>query len=103
MADYDLIKINTLFEIPALNEGVMKESSPFVASPAHQEALGFPGELVDNWQEKAIEKFGSGKSPYEDEKIVWRGDRIEWLLAHGFQDWFASELSHGRAVVPSSL
>jgi len=27
MADYDLIKINTLFEIPALNEGVMKDSS----------------------------------------------------------------------------
>jgi len=51
----------------------------------------------------AIEKFGSGQSPYEDEKIVWRGDRIEWLLAHGFQDWFASELSHGRAVVASSL
>lgn len=48
----------------------------------------------------AIEKFGSGQSPYEDEKIVWRGDRIEWLLAHGFQDWFVSELAHGRAVVP---
>jgi hypothetical protein len=51
----------------------------------------------------ATEKFGSGRSPYESEKIVWRGDRIEWLLAHGFQDWFVSELSHRRAVVPSSL
>jgi glutathione S-transferase len=48
----------------------------------------------------AIEKFGSGQSPYEAEKIVWRGDRIEWLLAHGFQDWLLSELAHGRAVVP---
>jgi glutathione S-transferase len=48
----------------------------------------------------AIEKFGSSQSPYEDEKIVWRGDRIEWLLAHGFQDWLVSELSHGRAIVP---
>ena len=51
----------------------------------------------------AVETFQSGRSPYEDEKIVWRGDRIEWLLAHGFLDWFASELSHGRAVVPSSV
>jgi glutathione S-transferase len=51
----------------------------------------------------AIEKFGSGQSPYEDEKIVWRGDRIEWLLAHGFQDWLVSELAHGRAVVPRSV
>ena len=50
----------------------------------------------------AIEKFGSGQSPYEDERIVWRGDRIEWLLAHGFQDWFVSELSRGRAIVPRS-
>ncbi len=51
----------------------------------------------------AIEKFGSGQSPYEDEKIVWRGDRIEWLLAHGFQDWFVSELSRGRAIVPNPV
>jgi glutathione S-transferase len=48
----------------------------------------------------AIEKFGSGQSPYEAEKIVWRGDRIEWLLAHGFQDWLLPELEHGRAVIP---
>jgi len=48
----------------------------------------------------AIEKFGLGKSPYEGKKIVWRGDRIEWLLAHGFQDWLCSELAHGRAVIP---
>ncbi|NNK99443.1 MAG: (Fe-S)-binding protein, partial [Xanthomonadales bacterium] len=58
MADYETLPINPLFEIPALNRGVMKDSSPFVAAPEHQEALGFPGELVDNWREKAIEKFG---------------------------------------------
>jgi Fe-S oxidoreductase len=58
MADFETIKINTLFEIPALNRDVMKDSSPFVAAPAHQEALGFPGELVDDWQARAIEKFG---------------------------------------------
>src|SRR5210317_76354 len=58
MADQDTIQINTLFEIPKLNPGVMKDSSPFVAAPAHQEALGFPGELVDDWQTKAIEKLG---------------------------------------------
>ena len=57
MADYETIEINTLFEIPALKPGVMKESSPYVAAPAHQEALGFPGELVDDWQARAIEKF----------------------------------------------
>ena len=58
MADYDTLNINPLFEIPGLERDAMKHSSPFVAAPDHQEALGFPGELVDNWQEKAIEKFG---------------------------------------------
>jgi glutathione S-transferase len=50
----------------------------------------------------ALEKFAAGSSPYEAEKVVWRGDRIEWLLAHGFRDWFQAELVAGRAVVPAS-
>ena len=58
MADFETLKINPLFEIPALERGVTKDLSPFVAAPEHQEALGFPGELVDDWQTKAIEKFG---------------------------------------------
>jgi Fe-S oxidoreductase len=58
MSDFETIPINTLFEIPALKPGVMKDLSPFVAAPEHQEALGFPGELVDDWQKKAVEKLG---------------------------------------------
>jgi hypothetical protein len=54
-------------------------------------------------QRSAVEKFGAGPSPYEAEKVVWRGDRIEWLLAHGFGDWFRSELAAGRAVVPRQV
>jgi glutathione S-transferase len=50
-----------------------------------------------------LEKFSVGASPYEAEKVVWRGDRIEWLIAHGFQDWFQSELVSGRAVVPRRI
>jgi glutathione S-transferase len=50
----------------------------------------------------AAEKFAPGASPYEAEKVVWRGDRIEWLLANGFGDWLWSELASGRAVVPRS-
>jgi Fe-S oxidoreductase len=45
-------------ENPDLREGAMAHSQPFVAAPEHQEALGFPGELVENWQEKAVEKLG---------------------------------------------
>jgi glutathione S-transferase len=58
---------------------------------------------LDYVRRSAIEKFAPNASPYEAEKVVWRGDRIEWLLAHGFQEWFWSELASGRAVVPKSV
>ncbi|WP_025769950.1 sulfate reduction electron transfer complex DsrMKJOP subunit DsrK [Thioalkalivibrio sp. HK1] len=45
-------------QIPALVEGAMSHSRPFVAEPEHQRALGFPGELVDDWHDRAIEKMG---------------------------------------------
>jgi glutathione S-transferase len=47
-----------------------------------------------------LEKLAPGASPYEAEKVVWRGDRIEWLLARGFEAWFHAELAAGRAVIP---
>lgn len=33
-------------------------------------------------------------------RIVWRGDRIEWLLARGYSDWFFEELRSGRVAWP---
>lgn len=58
---------------------------------------------LDHVKRSAGEKFAPGASPYEAEKVVWRGDRIEWLLAHGFGDWLWSELASGRAIVPRSF
>ena len=48
--------------IPVLKPEVMKGNGPFVAKPVMQEPLGFPGELVDNWQEVAINKMEDRKS-----------------------------------------
>jgi len=45
-------------EIPPIACGAMADSKPFQAAPEHQKALGFPGELVDDWQEKAVAKLG---------------------------------------------
>ncbi|NQU61784.1 MAG: (Fe-S)-binding protein [Rhodospirillales bacterium] len=55
---FDTPELRKFREIPALQPGAMDHLSPFVAKPEHQEALGFPGELVDNWEEKAIDKMG---------------------------------------------
>ena len=44
-------------EIPPIQPGVMAHSRPFVAKAEHQEPLGFPGELVDDWKSVAIDKM----------------------------------------------
>jgi glutathione S-transferase len=66
-------------------------------------SLAVVREDLDDVKHSAIEKFASGRSPYEGEKIVWRGDRIEWLFANGFHDWLVSEVVAGRAVIPRWL
>jgi glutathione S-transferase len=41
-----------------------------------------------------------GARDMEKAKIFWRGDRIEWLLARGFHEWFFREIREGRVAWP---
>jgi len=50
-------KLTSIQDVPAVQPGAMDHSKPFVAKAEHQEALGFPGELVDNWKEVALDKM----------------------------------------------
>lgn len=36
----------------------------------------------------------------ERKRIFWRGDRIEWMLSHGFHDWFGREIAEDRVLWP---
>ncbi len=56
--EFDIPAFRPELENPAIVEGAMAHSQPYVASPEHQADLGFPGELVDNWEEKAVAKLG---------------------------------------------
>ena len=58
MADFETPELKEYPVIPHLHPGVMSNSKPFVAKPAHQEGIGYPGELVDNWEEKAVLRLG---------------------------------------------
>ena len=58
---------------------------------------------LDHVRRAVQEKFVDAPSPYEGERIVWRGDRLEWLLHNGFADWWYAELRAGRAIVPAAL
>lgn len=44
-------------QVPCIKPGAMDGLQPFLASPEHQEALGFPGELVPDWKERALAKM----------------------------------------------
>ncbi|MEQ1695670.1 MAG: sulfate reduction electron transfer complex DsrMKJOP subunit DsrK [Hyphomicrobiaceae bacterium] len=55
--------------IPALACGAMAKSRPFVAKGDHQAPLGYPGELVENWQEKAIDKMGDLLTKYRSLQV----------------------------------
>ena len=57
------------FDRPDIAPGAMEGLKPFVAKPVHQEPLGFPGELVDDWQEKAIDKMGELLGKYRSLQV----------------------------------
>jgi Fe-S oxidoreductase len=55
--------------VPVIKQGVMKDSRSFVSKPGMQESLGYPGELVDNWQEVAINKLGELLTKYRSLRV----------------------------------
>ena len=57
MADFEVPELKEYPVIPGIQEGTMAHSKPFVAKEQFQEPLGFPGELVDNWQQVAYDKM----------------------------------------------
>jgi Fe-S oxidoreductase len=68
-AEFDTPVLKEYPVIPHLQEGVMKHSQPFTAKAEFQEKLGFPGELVDNWQQVAINKMGELNKKYRSLQV----------------------------------
>lgn len=56
--DLDIPVLSDHLPTPPLKEGVLADVRSYPAKPALQEALGFPGELIENWEERAIEVLG---------------------------------------------
>ena len=69
MADFEVPELKEYPVIPHLKVGVMAHSAPFVAKPQFQQALGFPGELLDNWQDVAIKKMGELLGKYRSLQV----------------------------------
>jgi len=69
MADYEVPKLNEYPIIPKLQRDTMKHSAPFFAKPPHQEAMGFPTEMPDNWKDVAIDKMGELLGKYRSLQV----------------------------------
>ena len=67
--DFQTPGLKPFAEIPVVVKGAMAHSQPYMASPAHQEPLGFPGELVDDWQQVAIDKMGELLGKYRSLQV----------------------------------
>ncbi|HSB21794.1 MAG TPA: (Fe-S)-binding protein [Burkholderiaceae bacterium] len=55
--------------IPLVAEGTMAHSKPFVASAQIQTNIGFPGELTDGWQQRAIARMGELLDKYRSLRV----------------------------------
>lgn len=55
--------------IPKLQKDTMAHSKPYVAKEEFQTKLGFPGELVDDWQNVAIKKMGELTDKYRSLQV----------------------------------
>lgn len=54
---------------PPLAPDAMSHCRPFVAQPAHNEPLGFPGALVEDWHDRAIAKMGDLLDRYRSLRV----------------------------------
>ncbi|HRD84829.1 MAG TPA: (Fe-S)-binding protein, partial [Rubrivivax sp.] len=55
---FDIPKLTPYPVIPLVAEGAMAHSKPYLATPIINARIGFPDELVDGWEGKAVAKFG---------------------------------------------
>jgi len=68
-AEFEVPVLGGIPIIPAVMEGAMAHSQPYKAKPQHQEALGFPGELVEDWHDKAIAKLDELLGKYRSLRV----------------------------------
>jgi Fe-S oxidoreductase len=71
MADLEIPVLGDVEErvIPDLIPGAMSGSKPYVAQAAHQQPLGFPAELVPDWQDRAIGRMGELLGKYRSLQV----------------------------------
>ena len=68
-SNFNTPEVRTFPVIPKLEDNATVHLSPFKSKEEFQKSLGYPGELVDNWQEKAIDKMGDLLGKYRSLRV----------------------------------
>lgn len=68
-AEFTTPELKDFPAIPRLQPDAMAESKPYVASDKINEAIGFPGELVPDWEQKAIGRLDELLKKYRSLKV----------------------------------
>jgi Fe-S oxidoreductase len=69
MADFETPELKDMPVVPKIKPGATSHLTPYVAKPEIQEPLGYPGELVDDWEQVAIDKLGELRGKYRSLKV----------------------------------
>ena len=67
--EFQIPELQEYPEVPAVVPGTMAHSKPFVAKPQFQEPLNFPGELPEDWHDKAIDAMGDLLGKYRSLQV----------------------------------
>ena len=68
-ADFEIPELKEFPEVPSVVVGTMAHCQPYIAKPEFQEPLGFPGELPDDWHDKAIDAMGDLLGKYRSLQV----------------------------------
>ncbi|MBI4734305.1 MAG: (Fe-S)-binding protein, partial [Rubrobacteridae bacterium] len=63
------VKLTGKINVPPIVRGTGANQRAYIAKPDTQEKLGFPGQLIDNWQEEAIRKMGELLHKYKSLQV----------------------------------
>ena len=68
-APFETPKLKPYPVIPLVAVGATAHLKPFVASPAIQTNVGFPGELTEGWEGRAVTKMGELLGKYRSLRV----------------------------------
>jgi len=67
--EFETPKLEEYPEVPKIEVGTMAHMNTFKAKPEFQEALGFQGELQDNWKDQALDAMGDMLGKYRSLRV----------------------------------